>query len=526
MYIIKISLLFLLTTSLLTVTNAQEIKITVQPENKFQTVEGFGAALAYYENWLTSHPNKTEIYEAIFGELSLDILRVRNAYDYDAGMVARVKEFITASEKVRGNPIPFLTTSWGPPAYLKSNNDRNNGGTLKYTVSDGKVQFDYNGFANWWNASLDNYEANGISPSYISIQNEPDWKASYESCLLNPFEKVNSTDTLAGYNKALQAVHDMVAKRSKVPKMLGPECIGIGYNAVKNYVLQLDTTLLTGIAHHLYHGIDVNNPWDNTEMTNLNKLYPNLKLYQTEYSGNDWFNLSGLMYKSFADEQAVAYFYWDLAWDNGGLVSMDNPWSSGTWKTTKGYSKTKEFYAFKQFSAFVQPGWQRVEVTAASTAIESVAFMSPGQDSLSVIVINRSTVGEKEIRFELSGFEFTQSNLFATSSTLNCEPEGELNDSTATLSAKSINTALFIKTFKDGIGELKNEITNALTIYPNPLRNKAQIKGVAINEPWQLYSMDGSLIQTGSGTQLDASELMQGMYLLKTRQKSVKLIKQ
>ena len=70
-----------------------------------------------------------------------------------------------------------MVTSWGPPAYLKSNNDRGNGGTLKYTVSGSNVLFDYAGFAHWWNKSLDEYNENGIFPKYISIQNEPDWTA-------------------------------------------------------------------------------------------------------------------------------------------------------------------------------------------------------------------------------------------------------------------------------------------------------------------------------------------------------------
>jgi glucuronoarabinoxylan endo-1,4-beta-xylanase len=131
---------------------AQETVINVYHNIKHQKIEGFGAALAFYENWLIAHPNKNVIYEAVFGELGLDILRVRNAHDYDAGMIGRVKEFIDASEKVNGSPIPFLSTSWGPPAYLKSNNDKSNGGTLKYSVSEnGDVIFDYEGFANWWN---------------------------------------------------------------------------------------------------------------------------------------------------------------------------------------------------------------------------------------------------------------------------------------------------------------------------------------------------------------------------------------
>jgi glucuronoarabinoxylan endo-1,4-beta-xylanase len=61
---------------------SQYTNMTISPTESYQTVTGFGASLAYYENWLTAHPKKAEIYDAIFKELSLDILRVRNAYGY------------------------------------------------------------------------------------------------------------------------------------------------------------------------------------------------------------------------------------------------------------------------------------------------------------------------------------------------------------------------------------------------------------------------------------------------------------
>jgi O-glycosyl hydrolase len=101
-----------------------EYDLIIDPDNQFQTIKGFGASLAIYEGWLIAHPNKEEIYKAIFNELSLDILRVRNAYYYDAEMVDRVNEFVQESKAITGKPINILSTSWGPPSYLKSNHDR------------------------------------------------------------------------------------------------------------------------------------------------------------------------------------------------------------------------------------------------------------------------------------------------------------------------------------------------------------------------------------------------------------------
>ena len=83
-----------------------------------------------------------EIYEAIFAELSLDILRVRNAFDYDTGMIDRVAEFAQAAESSLGKPIAVFSSSWGPPGYLKSNNDRKNGGTLKTPCNNDLISAD------------------------------------------------------------------------------------------------------------------------------------------------------------------------------------------------------------------------------------------------------------------------------------------------------------------------------------------------------------------------------------------------
>lgn len=505
-------------------TSAQEVNVNVDILQQRQQMEGFGAALAFYENWLTAHPNKAEIYEAIFNELSLDILRVRNAHEYDPGMIDRVKEFITASEGIQGRPIPFLTTSWGPPARLKSNKDTKNGGTLKYTVENGKVSFDYEGFAQWWNASLDAYAAKGLYPSYLSIQNEPDYIATWESCILNPFEKVNATDTLAGYNKALKAVHDKVSILEKAPRFLGPESIGIGYNAVKNYLLQVDTTLLYGVGHHLYHGIDKDNPWGNFEMKKLRELYPGLRFFQTEYSGNDWFNMAGLIYKSLADEEVTAYFYWDLIWDNGGLVSLDNPWNRSGWRNTRGYEKTKHFYAFKQFSAFIHPGWRQVAVTLASSEVQAVAFTSPGLDSLSVVLINRSSVNEKPIQFELPGFDYAQSDAYVTSKSLNCSPAGSIHNALFTLPPASISTAFFTTILRSSNNILP--VNGSIRLFPNPFTTQFCISSEPSAGDWQLYSILGQKVLSGQGNTVNAENLPQGLYLLRVGGVLHKVVKQ
>lgn len=46
-----------------------------------QTMEGIGASLVFYTNWITEHKHKQEIYDKIFGEMKPSILRMRNSWD-------------------------------------------------------------------------------------------------------------------------------------------------------------------------------------------------------------------------------------------------------------------------------------------------------------------------------------------------------------------------------------------------------------------------------------------------------------
>ncbi len=434
--------ILLLFSAVSTLSAQEETKLNIDPAETRQTVTGFGASLAYYESWLNAHPKKSEIYDLIFGELSLDILRVRNAYGYDPDMVGRVKEYMNAAEASLGFPIQLLSTSWAPVDSLKNTGDRKNGGTLRYTSGSGGVEFDYAGFASWWKGSLDEYAAHGIMPDYISIQNEPGWSASWESCRFNPRETINSTDTIAGYDKALNAVYDTLATLSDRPKILGPEVLGIGYNKVESYTNALDLSKLDGLAHHLYHGVDEDDPYASDIFSKLRTFHPELPHFQTEFSRGDWFSLAGLIYKSFHDEEVTAYLYWDLTWgDTKGLVTTEYPWDRNRWTDpAKGYIVNMEYYAFKQFSAFIHPGWKRINTEVPGQELKQLTFVSPNMDSMTCVVINRSETNSHSLNINIEGYRIKESAIFSTSQTQKCSPMGSLVDSLLTLAPHSIST--------------------------------------------------------------------------------------
>ncbi|MGC9353842.1 MAG: hypothetical protein ACP5D9_08380, partial [Mariniphaga sp.] len=83
---------------------------------------------------------------------------------------------------------------------------------------------------------------------------------------------------------------------------LGPECVGIGYNTVENFVNPLDLTKLHGIAYHQYHGAESgtveNDPFTSADYAKVADFHPEVPHFQTEYSREGWFTVAGMMFQS------------------------------------------------------------------------------------------------------------------------------------------------------------------------------------------------------------------------------------
>jgi glucuronoarabinoxylan endo-1,4-beta-xylanase len=404
-----------------------------------QQIEGFGAAGAWYENWLAAHPRRNEIYDILFRQLDLDIYRVRNTYGLTGGAdyMNNTAKIIAGGEASLGRPLKILISSWSPPAYLKSNNNVA-GGTL---VKDANGNYSYGQFAEWWADSLDAFASYGIEADYVSMQNEPDYSASWDSCRFEPYE----TPDVAGYNQAFEALYNELHTRPDCPKLLAPEAIGMFSSA--GYINALiDDSHVYGYAHHLYGDGSYDDPDGyRASMINFGSRYGDKPLMQTEFAKGDSttitftdaINLALLMHNSLALEGASAYVYWELFWAKPkGLVGLDNPWNS-----SPSYQINPVYYAFKHYSAFVHPGWQRVDASADSRNPRISAYISPDNNEMAVVLIN--PYPHTDISFDLSfnNFFVTDGNVYQTTSTQNCALVGDYNDSAPlNIPARSITT--------------------------------------------------------------------------------------
>ena len=411
----------------------------------YQELEGFGASNVW-SSWelvvlANSHP---EIYDILFGDLGLDILRLRNTYEFDSGYINRCAEVISEARARTGRPLKVLISSWTPPARLKSNNNLSGGGdaTLKKDVHG---EYLYEDYADWWANSVQQYASVGIDADYISMQNEPDYDADWESCRFVPSESIN----IAGYDTAFEAVYSELYSRmgSAMPKMLAPETASIA--SAGNYIKAIDDrSHVYGYDHHLYGcadgigetGCAATPDYYITRMTNFGARYGDKPIMQTEFSDDSHvttyqaaMDLAFLIYYSLIHEGVSAYLYWQLTWDDAGLASIT--WSNWTINPI--------YYAMRHYSAFTDPGWIRINTSKYghySSMLRTIAFISPDKDEVTLIAINLDS-RTLPIMMKPDWFSIYSSEVYQSTSTAYWQDLGSLDSSMTTdLAGHSITT--------------------------------------------------------------------------------------
>jgi len=411
---------------------------TINANTTYQTMEGFGAAIAWYNNWLTEHPNELELYNIVFRDVGLDILRIRNTYRYKTPFDEGNAEIVQMAEYSLGYPIIVYISSWSPPADIKSNNNtEGRGGTL---LSQGG-SFVYDLFADYWYDSLVAYADVGIVPKYISIQNEPDYTADWESCVFEEIEDSN----YPGYGIALDAVYNRIQSLSNTPLLLGAETTGIVSNLVQNYAANMNLNQVYGIAHHLYNGGDPNNPDSfNSALQGVASSFPDKPIFQTEYDGGSAFNTAQLIHNCIVEGNAVAYIFWELVWENTNgkcMVILENPQSSDSWGTPGGYTITDYYYYVKQYSKFIDPGHQRIAASIDASSIKISAFKSANGDQLTVVMINEGS--DTTVSLNINGFTIESSEIYRTGGNDKFTDIGSLGSgNSVNLPGQSVTTVL------------------------------------------------------------------------------------
>jgi len=377
-----------------------------------QTIRGFGGADAWIN--LSGAAEANALFGTGSGQIGLSILRVRiDPSSTTAGSqwdqeVANAQIAIAA-----GSNVSIIATPWSPPATWKSNNDVNNGGSLNPSH--------YGDYANYLESFVTYMANRGVNLYGISMQNEPDWTATYESCNWTP-----------------QQMETWVAQNAGVltTKLIMPESAGFNtqysdpslndQNAAKNISI---------IAGHLYGA---------SPSYYANAINAGKDVWMTEHylsptqSGaqpaiGDALQAALEIHNSLTVADYNAYVWWWVAnWSgnpNTGLVDTSN-------------APTYYGWAMAQFSRFIRPGYVRSNATYNPSASVYVSAYK-GNGHFVIVAVNMSSsdvqqtfVIQNQTIISMTPYVTTASETVAQQSAVSVTG----NQFTYTLTAQSIAT--------------------------------------------------------------------------------------
>lgn len=335
--------------------------ITIDSRKTYQHVTGFGgfSPSPTWSYWLSN----TEM-DKLFGkgenQLGLNILRVymANSKSYWSSAVANVKRAKQYGAFVFASP-------WSPPASWKSNNSDSNGGEL--------LESRYQDWANFLNDYYKYMEKQGAPIDAVSIQNEPDWKAEYQSCIW-------TGETMAKFLKNYGHLIEC--------KVIAPEAIHFTRSMHEPILNDADACKNLDIVGGHFYG------WDGSS-------YPlaaekGKEVWMTEYlinerQQNDKQNINwkddGFLFAKSVNDAMLANM---SAWVHYSLKRYYGCLGDGDYGTTNN-AITKRGYILSHYAKYVS-GTTRIShaLDDNSGILSSSAYLSETGDSVVVMVLNPS----------------------------------------------------------------------------------------------------------------------------------------
>ena len=426
------------------------VTVTINRNLQYQTIEGFGGFGAQDVPW-SSGPFTSAGYMSRLLDLGVSIIRdeVPTNFEYtndnaDPFVTDLSKYNLNTAIAGEHNPLgtrlqffkdakaaginTFIASVWSPPYWMKTNNRLDNGtpnnSAPPYnpnpTAANNQLRTDmYNEFAEMCVAYVKILkQETGIDLYAFSIQNEPRFSQSYQSCVYN--------------GEAMRDLLKVVGKRfmdeGLTTKLFLPEDVGWLGGVESMIKPTLDDAVARQYASIVaVHGYDLDgitagsaNALTWQTMYSWGAAY-NKPLWMTETSGysNDWkgaMELSKAMYTALRFGNTSAWIFWTLSTSNLDEFSLMS--SSGT--------KSSRYYVSKNFYRYIHPGARRVNADALEISkIFPLAFLHDANMETTIVLINDNN-SASAIKLSGTGLpaQFTQYNTTATD---NCIDAGTVN---------------------------------------------------------------------------------------------------
>lgn len=399
-----------------TISNAT---ITINEQNTFQTMDGFGFALtqgsAQVLNTLNSSLQNSilnELFRTSNGVSNISMIRIsigasdlsNSVYYYnDTPGDVNMNNFslngpdsehlIPIIQKILAiNPnIKILATPWSAPTWMKTNRNSSSNPSVGGSLD---TQF-YSAYARYFVRYLQEMENQGISIWGITPQNEPENPFNEPSMLMSSNEQLNFINNHLG---------PQIQNAGFTPRIIAFDhnCDNPGYpiNVLNN------SSFTDGAAFHFYAG-DISAMSEVHDQTGKNIYFTEqFTSSNGQFNGDLGFHMENVVIGSMRN-WSKAVLEWNLAAD-----PQSNPRTPGgcseclgaiTVNNSNSITRNVSYYIISQISKFVKPGAVRLESNA--NGILNVAVRNPNGEKV-LLVYNRNDQ-DRNISINWNGKSFT-----------------------------------------------------------------------------------------------------------------------
>lgn len=367
---------------------AANVSVNVDYNSPRQTVEGFGASVTWVANDLDSFSpaKQTQILDLLYNTsqpgAGLSWVRVGSflcnynpspgVFDWNYWGIQSGMRWLQRVNSAYG-VNRYMVSSWSPPAWMKDNNSCTNGGHVV-------PQF-YPNLAALKIQWLNNAKAQlGFEAQVESVQNEPNQRASYDSCEWTTSEISNFVTN---------HMQPALAASGLTSKLMLPEAsFYSNFDNSWGFPLLNDAGTRAATAIVATHGYGRT---DNFSTPCASCAQYNKPIWQTEdsnldgkYNGSidEGMTWSTDIFKALNSGKFSAWFYWwvmTLQNDNQGLINAN--------ASTDSFQVPKRLYVLGQFSRFIRPGSIVLGSTSSDSTVQ-VTAVRPVTGNVAIVLAN------------------------------------------------------------------------------------------------------------------------------------------
>ena len=416
---------------------AQRATVRLDAQTKHQKITGFGGFVCSPQ-FTYNHMTNAEI-KKVWGESSTVGCNIMRLY-IPIGKNAWSQSLATAKLAKQMGLIVFASP-WGQPAEWKTNgtsNAKNSDGTLGYLKKE-----NWGDYAQYLEDYVQYLRKNGVELDAISIQNEPDWQATYAGCMWSATDIASFVKT---YGRTISC------------KIMAPETLAVSdsYANALNKTDIIDCFDIYG--GHQYGGIQ-------SAYKNLGKK--GKEIWMTEYLIN-W-NEEENNTRNFDFSKDFFNFFRAI---NTCMLGDFNAWihyaakryyaMMGDGQRGAGSSGTitKRGYVMAQFAKFVT-GMTRINATFGG-GLEGSAYLSQTGDTAVVVVAN---TGDQDVELTVDlPFYTTAATVVYTTKTKNFTTAAQSGSEetcrpVVTIPAQSVSTVFSIRSRERQPSDMKGMAT-------------------------------------------------------------------